>query len=212
MKLKVDIEFYKKAYLSGKTPWPSDVPEKPFYDFLIKIKSVAQNFSPLRILDIGCGEGRHIILSKEIFPDSKVFGFDIIKEPILTAKKRIIERKNSFLCIADAFFIPFKNSSFDIVIDFGVFHHIRKKDVKKYKSEVLRVLKPGGFFLIGVFSEKYKHYPEENRKRDFIYHRKHYDRFFTEDRLKKEFEELKLIELREEGRGLEWFIYGLFQR
>ena len=214
MGLKVDIEFYRKTYLSGRTPWPSDTPEPPFRDFLRLVRDKLRGrkgLSPF-ILDIGCGEGRHLLLAKEVFPRSFVFGFDIIKEPLYSARNRIIGKKNIFLCQGNAFFIPFKSSSFDVVIDFGVFHHVRRKDVPRYKKEVLRVLKPSGFFLIGVFSVRFKHYPGERRKKDFVYHRGHYDRFFTKRRLREEFRELRVLEMKEWGSGIEWFIYGLFQR
>jgi SAM-dependent methyltransferase len=210
----VDIDFYKNAYSRDKTPWTCDEPERVFQRFLERLKS--ENYfshGDVRFLDLGCGEGRHIKLLKEIFPNSKVFAFDIIREPILKAQQKLKGRYSFFPCVANAFFSPFKDKSFDLVLDFGVFHHIRVKDTKVYKSELIRILKDGGFFLIGVFSEKYKHHEKEQRKRNFIYHRKHYDRFFTEKSLKDEFSfSFEPIEVVEEGKGLEWFIYGLFKK
>jgi Methylase involved in ubiquinone/menaquinone biosynthesis len=207
----MDKEFYEKVYQSGKTPWPSDTPEPVFEDFLKKIKPEFDGKS-LSCLDAGCGEGRHMILLKKIFPNSKVVGFDILRTPLITTRQRISVFQNTYIAVADVFSIPFKSETFDIVLDFGVFHHVRKKMLRTYKSELMRVLKKGGYFLIGVFSTKFKHHIHEVRKRHFIYHKKHYDRFFTEETLKQEFDFLRPIEVLERGRDLEWFIYGLFKK
>jgi ubiquinone/menaquinone biosynthesis C-methylase UbiE len=161
---------------------------------------------------MGCGEGRHMILLKKIFPNSKVVGFDILRTPLITTRQRISGFQSTYIAVADVFSIPFKSETFDVVLDFGVFHHVRKKMLRTYKRELMRVLKKGGYFLIGVFSTKFKHHINEVRKRHFIYHKKHYDRFFTEETLKQEFDFLKPIEVLERGKDLEWFIYGLFKK
>lgn len=209
---KKDIDFYRKTYLSGKTPWPSLEPEPEFSRFLNMIKGEF-GADPI-CLDMGCGEGRHIILLKEIFKNAKIFAFDILREPITTAIKRIKEKnlKKVFFLISDVFFIPLKNETFDIVLDFGLFHHVRKPDSKYYKRELKRILKPGGYFIVGVFSTKFKHYEGEVRKRDFIFHRGHYDRFFTPQQLQEEFDFFEKIEITEKGEGNNWFVYGIFRK
>lgn len=208
---RTDVEFYRKTYLSGKTPWPSDTPEKTFIRFLEKIQ---QQYKEKNILcvDIGCGEGRHIKMLRDLFPRSTVVGFDIIREPINSAIRKIGKTNNVLFILANAFFIPIKSESADIVVDFGVFHHIRKKDARYYKSEINRILKRNGVFLIGVFSENFKHHPAEQRNKDFIFHRGHYDRFFTPKTLEREFTFLEKLDVCEEGAGIEFFVYGIFRK
>lgn len=206
----VDVEFYREKYLSGSTPWPSDTPDRVFDKFLRRIRKEFRN-SPVCI-DVGCGEGRHTVLLKELLPTSRVIGFDIIMEALVRAKNKAKDFKDVLLCQANVFFSPIKNNTADIIIDFGVFHHVRKKDVGRYKKEIWNILRDGGYFLISVFSRRFKHNPDEKRKRDFIYHRKHYDRFFTKKSLRHEFKFLKPIEIVERGKKLEWFIYGLFRK
>ncbi len=209
-KFRVDVEFYREKYLSGNTPWPSDTPDRVFARFLRKIKKDL-SFSPVCV-DVGCGEGRNTVLLKRIFPASKVIGFDIIMEALVTAKNKVKNFREVLLCQADVFFSPIKSNTADIIIDFGVFHHIRKRDTGRYKKEIRNILKNGGYFLISVFSKKFKHTPDEKRRRDFIYHRKHYDRFFTKKLLESEFRFLKPVEFVETGKKLQWFIYGLFKK
>lgn len=208
---RTDVEFYRKTYLSGKTPWPSDMPEKVFVRFLERIQKQYREKNILCV-DIGCGEGRHMKMLKELFPKATVVGFDIIREPIKSAVRKIGKKKNVFFILANTFFIPIRNESADIVIDFGVFHHIRKKDAGYYKNEVNRILKRNGFFLVGVFSENFKHHPDEQRSKDFIFHREHYDRFFTPKTLEQEFPFLEKLEVCEEGAGIEFFVYGIFRK
>lgn len=206
MNFRTDIEFYKRAYISGKTPWPSDFPEEQFVRFL---NDYLRDYKPCVCVDMGCGEGRHAKLLKDFFKDSLVLGFDVIMEPLKNAVKKA---NNSYFAVANVFFIPVRSEVVDLALDFGLFHHVRRKDGRYYKEELNRILKPQGIFLIGVFSEKFKHYEGERRKRDFLFHRGHYDRFFTPKTLEQEFDFLQKIEICEWGRGLEWFIYGIFRK
>lgn len=205
-RFRTDVDFYRRAYNSGKTPWPSDFPEEQFVRFL---KNHLWDYKPSVCVDMGCGEGRHVRLLKDTFDSSIIVGFDVIREPLNNAIKK---SNGAYFLVANVFFIPIKSRTVDLAIDFGLFHHIRKKDSKYYKSELNRILKSGGFFLIGVFSENFRHYENERRKRDFLFHRGHYDRFFTPKSLQEEFDFLEKIEICEWGRGLEYFIYGIFRK
>ncbi len=98
-----------------------------------------------KILDIGSGAGH---------PDLKKFGE-------VTACDISIEmlKKNTQKSVnCDAANLPFKTESFDYVTSFATFHHLPKKEGKKFLSEIHRVLKKGGIAYItyGYFSQKGK--------------------------------------------------------
>ena len=75
--------------------------------------------------------------------------------------------------------LKFADASFDLVLDYGCFHHVVTRDWPRYRREIARVLKPGGHLLLSVFSMKFKHHPDERRTRNWLVHRNHYDHFFT---------------------------------
>lgn len=81
----------------------------------------------------------------EIFKDliKEIVGIDIDPYKIKKAKDRGI-----LTILGSALDLPFKNNSFDLVTSLHVIEHIKHEQVTTFISEILRVLKPGGFFII----------------------------------------------------------------
>jgi len=98
-----------------------------------------------KVLDMGCGDGwiEKILLSKGA---KYVNGIDLSPEVIKKAKKQNL-KKVSYR-VSDAINLPFKKSSFDVIVAFEVLEHIQPKGEKMMFSEVVRVLKPGGEFFL----------------------------------------------------------------
>lgn len=95
------------------------------------------------LLDIGCGTGYLIdLLSKD--SKSKFTGLDLSPKMIDECNKKKI--KNSKFVVGKSDELPFEDNSFDIVICSQSFHHYPETD--KPLKEALRVLKPGGFYII----------------------------------------------------------------
>ena len=101
------------------------------------------------ILDIGCGNGRFLEVIK-----GKVFQYTGIdnSESLITYAKKWQGDKGKFIH-ADALSLPFENDSFDVVVSFGVLHHIpSKKFRKQFLKEAYRVLKKDGLLIITVWN------------------------------------------------------------
>lgn len=122
-------------------------------DYLARlIKRLFNNKSSLNLLDFGCGNGSLLKwLSKRIQSDFQLglFGVDISSGMIREAKKAWGDQK------AVAQFdnllqgkTSCESESFDIVIASSVFHHIERAQRSDVLKEILRVLKPGGYFLM----------------------------------------------------------------
>jgi dolichol-phosphate mannosyltransferase len=89
------------------------------------------------ILDVGCGSSKII----QSHPGSVGLDFSF-------KKLRFLRETNPLLVHGSVFNLPFQDESFDTVICSQVIEHIPDTDVAI--SELLRVLKPGGRFILGT--------------------------------------------------------------
>lgn len=99
-----------------------------------------------KILDLGCGSGFELynMLKFGALPKN-LYGIDIRAEAIFQAKKK--NPHINFL-IANASFLPFKDLSFDIEIQYTLFSSvIDKKDRINIVKEMLRVIKREGLII-----------------------------------------------------------------
>jgi ubiquinone/menaquinone biosynthesis C-methylase UbiE len=95
------------------------------------------------ILEIGCGSGYGAVLLSELRPESYV-GVDLMPEQIALAHQRRLP--NAEFMVQDAARLPFADESKDVVVIFGVLHHIPVW--RKVVSEIYRVLRPGGRLFV----------------------------------------------------------------
>jgi len=108
-----------------------------------------------RILDIGCGSGRHTCAAYR-FKNVVAVGADLNFNDVSEAKKRLKlhdklgEHGGGIWClsVADVKYLPFKENYFDIVICSEVMEHI--PDHESAAIEVIRVLKPGCDLVVSV--------------------------------------------------------------
>lgn len=93
------------------------------------------------ILDVGTGLGSLALAFAERLPESRVYGIDISPQ-MLEAARAAAQGKGlnnvQFLC-GDAQQIVFPDNFFDLVVSFGVLHHL--PDLRRAFSEIKRVLK-----------------------------------------------------------------------
>ena len=123
--------------------------ENPFPRFYEVVESF-KGFGCSRILDLGCGSGRHFLhLAQEGF---RVVGMDISPTALrLTQEWVDNEDYEPLLVLADMRMpLPFKSSSFDGVFSTQVIHHARMVRVRRTIQETFRVLGSGGAAFITV--------------------------------------------------------------
>lgn len=106
----------------------------------------------MRVLDAGCGSGRHVCESYRI-QGIDVAGVDLNLNDLFKAKGYLAlmaqEQEGLWLLAqADLTRLPFAESSFDVVICSEVLEHI--EDSRSAVSELVRVLKPGGGLIVTV--------------------------------------------------------------
>ena len=101
------------------------------------------------ILEIGVGGGKNIKRIFERFPKAKLWGMDISPLAIKRAKLENFYRCLSgkvTLSLGNVSALPYKKEAFDKVVAFETIYYW--PDLKEDFSEVYRVLKPKGEFLI----------------------------------------------------------------
>lgn len=101
------------------------------------------------ILDFGCGVGNTTREIAARFPRARTVGYDPSGESIAVARRLPApEGADTSFVTGDGRTLPFEDASFDAVFTACVFHHIEEKDHAHWARELLRVLRPGGSFLI----------------------------------------------------------------
>ena len=123
------------------------------------------------VLDIACGEGYGSnLLSKNA---KEVVGVDISFQVIENAKKKYKTKNLSFVH-GSASKIPIKDDSkFDVIVSFETIEHISEDDQISFLSEVKRLLRPGGIFIVStpnklIYSD-IPNYKNEYHVKEFYY-------------------------------------------
>ncbi len=96
------------------------------------------------ILDFGCGDGLMTSFVNVFFPKANVYGVDPSSESINVAH---MAYPNITFSVSDTQ-IEFEDHFFDMIFTAGAFHHIPFIEHEHYLSEIYRILKPGGYFIL----------------------------------------------------------------
>jgi len=140
--------------------WHGRVFTKPQED-LPKIAKLLQKREAKKILDLGCGSGRHtVFLAKYGF---EVYGIDIAPKGIkMTGDWLRKEKLKANLKIGSIYKrLPYRNNFFDAIISTQTIHHQRIQAIRRAIKEIERILRPKGLIFITVRKRKFrKFYPE----------------------------------------------------
>ena len=113
-----------------------------------KVLQIVAKNNPKTILDIATGTGDLAILMAKTNAE-KIIGLDISSGMLEVGKKKILDKNLSTrieMVLADSENMPFEDDYFDaITVAFGVRNF---QNLEKGLSEILRVLKPNGVFVI----------------------------------------------------------------
>lgn len=111
------------------------------------VQIVAAN-NPENILDIATGTG-DLAISLTASAAREIIGLDISEGMLEVGRKKIAKKQLDgiiSMVVGDSEDLPFKNNTFDaITVAFGIRNF---ENLEKGLSEILRVIKPGGIFVI----------------------------------------------------------------
>lgn len=132
----------------------------PFYDlgcgliglgkrFRLKIIGHMNITGTERALDVGCGTGALLIVLKGLYPDVISEGLDPDEQALRIARRKSVNEGLEITWRTGRMQnMPFDENSFDIVISTLAFHHVGKLEKIEAMKECLRILRPGGRFLL----------------------------------------------------------------
>lgn len=168
IKREVKDAFEKIAWkfnILRRLPWPDLV------DFISESNFITAKKIGF-ILDLGCGNARHIrYIKKKALNDNplKGVGVDIALKFLKIARK--IDDAIYYVN-ADANYLPFKNNVFNRILYIAAIHHIPKREMRKQSLlEIERILNPNGIVLISVWrlwqDRFYKYFLNELKEENY---------------------------------------------
>lgn len=147
-----------------------------------------------KVLDLGCGIGRHVIFSHSMQTDA--YGIDLSEKAIRFAiewsKKEGIPNAEAKILQSDINQMPFESNFFDFIISHGVLDSMSQEICRNAISECSRVLKKGGCFYCDLVSGDDSKHEEEFSGEEIVqtehekntiqlyFNRNLIDSFFTE--------------------------------
>ena len=143
---------------------------RPKYPAEIVVQFVFRNFprdGKTKILDLGCGAGRHIFFmgNENIIP----YGIDFSGEGIAYIQKMLMkygmDKYVVNMQVGNLTDLPYTENFFDGIICYGTLYYLRTSEIEKAINEIWRVLKPGGRLLLVVRTINDYRYDIKNEKK-----------------------------------------------
>lgn len=139
MDIKNQALLWEKHFEKGL--YDENYPSEQVVRFLMRLSKNKER--KYKVLDLGCGVGRHLILCAE--NGLNCYGLDIADSALKSAEKNLKKKNlNAQLNQGDLITLPYEDNFFDIIISFGVFDHVNFSKAKIAIKEVYRILKDDG--------------------------------------------------------------------
>jgi DNA gyrase subunit B len=140
VKKDIDVEVYQEQFGERSKSWHQSAVWITHEELLKSHGDLCKVSKDAIALDVCCGSG---VVGASFRPHvKKVIGLDLTPQMVNLAKSRLDE-----VVQGNVYQIPFTDSSFDLVCTREVLHLLPYPE--KPVSEIYRVLKPGGQFIVG---------------------------------------------------------------
>jgi len=117
-----------------------------------------------RVLDVGCGNGRFArFLEERLGRTFDYYGIDESPLGLAEARKRLPSRDNVVFVEADFLEAPLPEREFDLLVLFGVLHHVPGRANRiGLLTRLSRLLAPGGLLAFSIW--RFARYPRFQKK------------------------------------------------
>ncbi|MGI9290813.1 MAG: methyltransferase domain-containing protein [Gammaproteobacteria bacterium] len=128
----------------------------------------AEYCQPEKILETGCCSGQYTKGIHEVFPESEIHACDLSAKQLEQAQRfaneqgypwKLFQAAGENLSVAD--------NEYDLVTSYAMFHEIPTTAASANLAEYLRVLKPGGYAVIGDVKAYHAYEPYDRWKNDY---------------------------------------------
>ena len=102
----------------------------------------------LAMLDVACGTGRFLGQAAQAFPAMPMKGIDLSAAYVEQARTHLARRRNVEIICGNAEALPLPDASQDIVTSIYLYHELPEEVRRTVTGEILRVLKPGGIYVL----------------------------------------------------------------
>lgn len=143
---------WERSWREASTANRWTVPETDVRD----IVPVLRARSVRRVLDVGCGLGRHSHLFAE--EGFQVVGLDASVSGLHRSVRVAKPAGDAEFLLADMISLPFADNSFDYVLAWNVVYHGIEPDVAAAIQEIRRVLCPRGLYQATMLSKRHARY------------------------------------------------------
>jgi ubiquinone/menaquinone biosynthesis C-methylase UbiE len=192
--MNIQKNHWEELYSSG------DYKLKKPESLILKSEPIMEKKKIKKILDLGCGSGRHMVYFGKKGYD--VVGLDLSSVALKQAKSWLKDEKieNYELIEDDMTNLPLSDNDFDAVISINVIHHNTLLEIEKTIKEIRRVLKDGGLFVATILSKRDYKFGKGKKLEEDTYQKEEGNviaihHFFDEDGIKKVFSGFRVISL-----------------
>jgi ubiquinone/menaquinone biosynthesis C-methylase UbiE len=180
-------------------------PDQVLVDFITRLKKKNKK---LRVLDLGCGAGRHQLYMAE--QGFEAHGIDISETGLNLTKERL-KRQNleAYIIRCDMKMLPYVDSCFDAVVSLHTIYHQKLREIQETISEIKRLLKKESLVLVNFLSKRtYSHrkgveveentfMEQEGAEKGVLHH------FTDKEEIEHMFEDFEIVDVRLSERKVE---------
>lgn len=162
LKGAADTEYGREMFLARRQLLSAGL----FKPLLAKV-AAALPHRPLKILDVGTGEGTPLYQLAQLRSESQdtLVGFDIAKAGVTLATQLTF---SAFFCVADLRQLPFNDHSFDVIVElFSPSDYAEFNRVLKAGGTLIKVIPNAGYLLELrhlLYGEDDRHYHYDNHR------------------------------------------------
>jgi ubiquinone/menaquinone biosynthesis C-methylase UbiE len=139
-----DVELFGRWGSTYERSWMQQRLFDPVHSAVLH--QAKSRFKPANVLDIGCGSGRLLRKVHDYWPEAQLSGIDPA-QGMLEVARQLTPDASFYMGSGEA--LPLEDASVDLALSTISFHHWQ--DQAAGVREVVRVLRPGGSFLLADF-------------------------------------------------------------